>query len=80
MKLNCVIAKDYSEKLKSATVEYGFMGKLENIDITDEKERRLCLHHIKGVYSDRGVSHRLHFTAPEHGENVSTVAYGKALG
>jgi hypothetical protein len=29
-KSNCVVVKDYFEKVKSVTAEYGFMEKLEN--------------------------------------------------
>ncbi|XP_049799819.1 uncharacterized protein LOC126235128 [Schistocerca nitens] len=45
----------------------------------DEKGCRLTLHKFPDVLAKKGVK-RLHFVAPEHGENVSIVSCGKAIG
>lgn len=45
----------------------------------DEKGIRLCLHKSPAVLAKKG-SKRVHFRGKEHGENVTMVACGNALG
>lgn len=78
-KLNRAVVHDYFEKLRKVLTEKGFKGKPSQIYNMDEKGCQLTLHHQQSVLANRGTK-RVHIVAPEHGENVSIVACGNALG
>lgn len=78
-KVNHEIVNDYFEKLKATLLENQLHGKPGQIYNMDEKGCQLTLHHQQTVLAHKGVK-RVHFVAPEHGENVSVVACANALG
>ncbi|KAK9679583.1 hypothetical protein QE152_g39876 [Popillia japonica] len=78
-KLNKFVIKYYFDKLKTVLQELDLMDKPESIFNIDEKGCRLTLHHQQAVLAKKGTK-RMHLVAPEHGENVSIVAYANASG
>lgn len=78
-KLNKVIVADYYQKLKDTLLELDLVNKPQSIFNVDEKGLRLCLHRSPTVLSQKGKK-RVHYRGKEHGENVTVVAAGSALG
>lgn len=78
-KLNKFIVNDYFSKLKNILLELNLMNSPEKIFNVDEKGCRLSLHHQQSVLAKKGAK-RVHLVAPEHGENVTIVSCGSALG
>lgn len=78
-KLNKFIVNDYYNKLKEVMTRLDIFDKPQLIFNMDEKGCRLSLHKQQSVYAKKG-SKRVHMVAPEHGENVSIVSCGNALG
>ncbi|CAH1974188.1 unnamed protein product [Acanthoscelides obtectus] len=78
-KVNRFIVNDHFSKLKEILLELDIMDKPERIFNVDEKGCTLNLHHQPSVLAKRGAK-RVHLLAPEHGENVTIVSYGNALG
>lgn len=78
-KMNKVIVNDYFTKLKSIFTKLELFDKPGNVYNMDEKGCRLTIHKQQTVLAKKGAK-RVHLTAPEHGENVSIVGCGNALG
>lgn len=78
-KLNRFIVNDHFEKLKNVMIEMDVMQKPQSIYNVDEKGNRLCLHKAPLVLARKG-SKRVHNIASEHGQNVTIVSCGNALG
>ncbi|XP_013200639.2 uncharacterized protein LOC106143167 [Amyelois transitella] len=78
-KLNKVVVADYFAKLKKTMEENDVLNKPERIFNVDEKGCQLNLHKAPQVLAERGTK-RVHLVAPEHGENVTVVSCGSALG
>ena len=78
-KLNRFIVSDYFQKLKEVMQKLDIMGKPERIYNVDEKGCRLSLHRQPQVLAKTG-SKRVHYRGKEHGENVTIVSCGNALG
>lgn len=78
-KLNRFIVNDYFEKLKTVMTDLDLMQKPQSIYNIDEKSNRLCLHKAPVVLARKGAK-RVHNIASEHGENVTIVSCGNALG
>lgn len=78
-KLNRFIVQDYFEKLKDIFKMLDIMNKPERIFNVDEKGCRLSLHRQPVVLARKG-SRRVHYRGKEHGENVTIVSCGNALG
>ena len=79
MKLNKFIVNDYFTKLRKVLVEMNLMTFPERIFNMDEKGCRLHLHKDPAVYAKKG-SKRVHFVSKEHGESVTIVGCGNAIG
>lgn len=79
MKLNKFIANDYFVKLRNILVEMSLMTFPEKIFNMDEKGCRLHLHKDPQVYAKKG-SKRVHYVSKEHGESVTIVGCGNAIG
>jgi len=78
-KLNRFIVNDYFDKLEKLLSEMELFDKPDRIFNIDEKGCQLAIHHQQKVLAKTG-SKRVHLVAPEHGENVTVVACGNALG
>lgn len=78
-KLNRFIVSDYFTKLKKFLSEMEIFDKPERIYNMDEKGCQLAVHHQQKVLAKTGVK-RVQLVAPEHGENVTIVACGNAVG
>lgn len=78
-KLNRFIVGDYFSKLKATITRLSIFDKPQLIYNADEKGCRLGIHKQQTVYAKKGQK-RVHFIAPEHGENVSIISCGNALG
>lgn len=78
-KLNPTIVHDYFNTLKETMTRLDVFDKPQLIYNMDEKGCRLNLHKQQTVYAKKGTK-RVHMVAPEHGENVSIVSCGNALG
>jgi len=78
-KLNKAVVSDYFAKLKNIMEDNDILNKPERIFNIDEKGCQLKLHKTPQVLAERG-SKRVHFVASEHGENVTIVSCGNALG
>ena len=78
-KLNRPIVQDYFDKLKAILLEKNIFDKPQHIYNMDEKGIRLCLHKSPVVLAKKG-SKRVHYRGKEHGENVTIVGTGSALG
>lgn len=78
-KMNSFIVGDYFTKLKATLTKLKLFDKPGNIYNMDEKGCRLTIHKQQLVLAKKGAK-RVHLTAPEHGENVSIVGCGNALG
>ncbi|VEN46250.1 unnamed protein product [Callosobruchus maculatus] len=78
-KLNKTVVSDYFAKLKKILEDNDIMNKPERIFNIDEKGCQLTLHKSPEVLAERG-SKRVHLVASEHGENVTIVSCGNALG
>lgn len=78
-KVNRFIVSDYFHKLNDLLLSKNLMGKPESVYNVDEKGCRLSLHKQPSVYAKTGTK-RVHIVAKEHGESVSIVSCGNALG
>lgn len=78
-KLNPFIVKDHFDKLEGILKDMDIIDKPERIYNIDEKGCRLCLHHQQKVLAQKGVR-RVHVVGNEHGENVTIVSCGNAMG
>lgn len=78
-KMNPFIVNDYFGKLKDVYTKLKLFDKPGNVYNMDEKGCRLTIHKQQSVLAKRGAK-RVHLVAPEHGENVTIVACGNALG
>lgn len=78
-KMNKPIVDDYFHKLGETIKKLKLFDKPGNIYNMDEKGCRLTIHKQQIVLAKKGAK-RVHLTAPEHGENVSIVGCGNALG
>lgn len=78
-KMNPIIVTDYFNKLKETLEKLELFDKPGSVYNMDEKGCRLTIHKQQTVLAKTGVK-RVHLVAPEHGENVSIVACGNALG
>ncbi|XP_050304697.1 uncharacterized protein LOC126742166 [Anthonomus grandis grandis] len=78
-KMNMPIVDDYFHKLRETIEKLKLFDKPGNIYNMDEKGCRLTIHKQPIVLARKGAK-RVHLTAPEHGENVSIVGCGNALG
>ena len=78
-KLNKFIVADHFEKLKKILSENNLLNFPEKIFNMDEKGCRLQLHKDPEVFAKKG-SKRVHIVAKEHGESVTIVACGNAIG
>ncbi|XP_047108165.1 uncharacterized protein LOC124776966 [Schistocerca piceifrons] len=78
-KLNKIIVNDHFQKLKTVLSELELFDKPYLMNNMDEKGCRLALYKSPGVLAKKGVR-RLHFVASEHGENVTIVSCGNAIG
>jgi hypothetical protein len=78
-KLNRFIVSDYFNKLEKVLTEMELFDKPDRIFNIDEKGCQLAVHHQQKVLAKTG-SKRVHLVAPEHGENVTIVACGNAMG
>ena len=78
-KLNRFVVNDYFTEMERVQTELQLFDKPERIFNMDEKGCQLSLHHQQKVLAKKG-SKRVHLVAPEHGENVTTVACGTATG
>lgn len=78
-KLNPVVVGDYFKKLETVIETLGVMQKPECMYNVDEKGCRLCLHKEPQVYAQKG-SKNVRIVGQEHGENVTIVSCGNALG
>ena len=79
MKLNRLIVNDHFLKLRELLISKHPMARSECIYNIDEKGCRLSLHKDPSVYAKKG-SKRVHYIAKEHGESVTIVACGNAIG
>ena len=79
IKMNKPIVMEYYDVLKKTLLELDLMNELQSIYNMDEKGIRLCLHKSPKVLSKKG-SKRIHYRGKEHGENVTVVAAGNAMG
>ncbi|CAG4937489.1 unnamed protein product [Parnassius apollo] len=77
--LNKAVVSDYFAKLKDLMKKYELMKKPERIYNSDEKGCQLNLHKTPQVLAERGTK-RVHIVAAEHGESVTVVSCGNALG
>ncbi|KAJ8930788.1 hypothetical protein NQ314_016365 [Rhamnusium bicolor] len=77
-KLNKFIVNDHFTKLEEIMRAMNIIDKPERIYNIDEKGCRLCLHQQKVLA--RKDARRVHLVANEHGQNVSIVACGNAIG
>ncbi|KAJ8935738.1 hypothetical protein NQ314_012663 [Rhamnusium bicolor] len=77
-KLNKFIVNDNFIKLEEIMRAMNIIDKPERNNI-DEKDCRLCLHHQQKVLA-RKDAQRVHLVANEHGQNVSIVVCGNAIG
>ncbi|KAJ8941979.1 hypothetical protein NQ314_010203 [Rhamnusium bicolor] len=78
-KLNKFTVNDHFTKLEEIIRAMNIIDKSERIYNIDEKGCRLCLHHQQKVLARKGAR-RVHLVANEHGQNVSIVACGNAIG
>lgn len=78
-KLNPFIVEDHFTKLQNILTEMDIIDKPERIYNIDEKGCRLCLHSEQMVLAQKGAR-RVHIVGNEHGENVTIVSCGNALG
>lgn len=78
-KLNKFIVSDYFNTLKEVLTKLDLFNKPECIYNMDEKGCRLSLHRQPYVLTKKG-SRRVHYRGKEHGENVTIVSCGNALG
>ena len=78
-KLNKPLITDYFDKLKDLLLELDIIDKPERIFNMDEKGIRMCQHKKNKVLAKKG-SRRVHSRGKEHGENVTAVCAGSALG
>ncbi|KAK9679761.1 DDE superfamily endonuclease [Popillia japonica] len=82
-KMNRFIVNDYFSKLKDIFIKLELFDKPGNVYNMDEKGCRLTIHKQQTVLARKGAK-RVHLTAPEHapehGENVTIVGCGNALG
>ncbi|XP_030760298.1 uncharacterized protein LOC115885495 [Sitophilus oryzae] len=78
-KLNRFIVNDHFVKLREILTNLNVMGKPQHIYNMDLKGCRLALHHQQSVLAKKGAK-RVHFVAHEHGQNVTIVSCGNALG
>lgn len=78
-KLNKFIVNDHFAKLKEILNNIDIMDKPQCIYNMDEKGCRLALHHQQTVLAKKGAK-RVHLVANEHGQNVTIVSCGSALG
>nr|CAH7719104.1 unnamed protein product [Callosobruchus chinensis] len=78
-KLNKAVVADYFHKLKKILEDNDLLNRPECIYNIDEKGCQLNLHNAPQVLAKRGTK-RVHFVAHEHGENVTVVSCGNALG
>ncbi|XP_050505987.1 uncharacterized protein LOC126884181 [Diabrotica virgifera virgifera] len=78
-KMNKTIVDDYFHKLRDTIEKLNLFDKPGSIYNIDEKGCRLTIHKQQIVFARKGAK-RVHLTAPEHGENVSIVGCGNALG
>lgn len=78
-KLNQFIVADHFAKLKEIFIKYDFFQFPERVFNMDEKGCRLHLHKDPRVLAQKGAS-RVHIVGKEHGESVTVVACGNAVG
>lgn len=78
-KLNRFIVNDYFSKLEKVLSSMELFDKPHRIYNMDEKGCQLAVHHQQKVLAQKGGK-RVHVVAPEHGENVTVVACGNAMG
>jgi hypothetical protein len=78
-KMNHMIVDDYFNTLKSILVDLGIVHKPHLIFNMDEKGLQMCRHKSPNVLAKKGVR-RVHSKGKEHGENVTCVAAGSAIG
>ena len=78
-KLNRFVVTDYFEKLEKVLSEMELFDKPDRIFNIDEKGCQLAARHQQMVLAKTGRK-RIHLVAPEHGENVTIVTCGNALG
>ena len=78
-KLNKFIVGDYFKTLRDVMMKLDIVNKPERIYNVDEKGCRLSLHRQPYVLAKTG-SRRVHYRGKEHGENVTIVSCGNALG
>ncbi|XP_063241735.1 uncharacterized protein LOC134541920 [Bacillus rossius redtenbacheri] len=78
-KINKFIVNDYFRTLKDVMTKLDIAHMPERIYNVDEKGCRLSLHRQPFVLAKTG-SRRVHFRGKEHGENVTIVSCGNALG
>lgn len=78
-KLNKFIVNDYFKTLREVMGKLDIIDKPERIYNVDEKGCRLSLHRQPYVLAKTG-SKRVHYRGKEHGENVTIVACGNAVG
>lgn len=78
-KLNKFIVADHFAKLKEIFTKYDFFKFPERVFNMDEKGCRLHLHKDPRVLTQKGAS-RVHIVGKEHGESVTVVACGNAVG
>ena len=78
-KLNRFIVNHYFAKLMTTMEELGVMNKQECIYNINEKGCRLCLHKQPLVLTQKGGK-RVKLIAADHGENVTIVSCGNAVG
>ncbi len=78
-KMNKPIVADYFEKLRNVMTELDIMNKPEKIFNMDEKGIQMSLHKSPKVLTTKGKK-RNHVRGKEHGENVTVVAAGSAVG
>ncbi|KAG5891635.1 hypothetical protein JTB14_001805 [Gonioctena quinquepunctata] len=73
------IVNDYFMKLNAVFTKLGLFHKPGNVYNMDEKGCRRTIHKQQTMLAKKDAK-RVHFTAPEHGEHVSIVGCGNALG
>ncbi|XP_072395012.1 uncharacterized protein [Diabrotica undecimpunctata] len=78
-KMNPFIVKEYFKKLEEVFIKLELFDKPGNVYNMDEKGCRLTIHIQQTILAKKGAK-RIHLTAPKHGENVSIVGCGNALG
>lgn len=78
-KLNKFIVDDHFQKLKAIFDEHNLFNCPEKIFNVDEKGCRLHFHKEPKVLAQKGAKH-VHIVAKEHGESVTIVVFGNAIG